>query len=459
MSASTLGIIAPHPPIMVREVGGKRTEVTSASIDAMHAAAAALRRFAPDTIVVISPHTPALADAFAIDTARHTSGDLARFGAPRSTVSAETDTEFAWRLLEHLEASGIPAVSREDASSLQPGTLDHGVLVPLHFLDPDGAHPLVNVSLSGLSLGHHRLLGIAVAEVASALGRRIVFLASGDLSHRLLPEAPAGFSPRGKEFDSVVVEHVRKGDLDDLVHIDRGLSEAAGECGLRSIIALSGVLPGAPTRVLAYEGPWGVGYLTALVGDVEPPPGAGAETTEDTGRKGGSARDDEHPLVRLARSSVSDHLERGIDPVPDRIDDPSLPERAGAFVSLHLDNRLRGCIGTILPTKPTLAEEVAANAVKAATADPRFPPVSVEDVPLLEIKVDVLSPPEECALADLDPSRYGVIVSSGWRQGLLLPDLEGVDSPAQQVDIARRKAGIGPEEPCALERFRVDRYT
>ncbi|MBE0416285.1 MAG: AmmeMemoRadiSam system protein A [Coriobacteriia bacterium] len=460
MSSPILGIIAPHPPIMVRGVGGARSDVTAASVEAMRTAATALQRFSPDTLVVISPHTPALSDAFTVDTSPRTAGTLANFGAPRSGIAARTDTEFAERLLEHLDAAGIPALSRTVHPGLQPGVLDHGVLVPLSFLDPEGALPLVNLSLSGLSFEQHRRLGSAVTEVAMALGRRIAFLASGDLSHRLTPDAPAGYSPRGKDFDQLVVDHVRRSDLDGLLHVDRQLAEVAGECGLRSLVTLSGVLPGAPARVLAYEGPWGVGYLTALVGDTSKTPGVRAEAeTESVGQKGGRAADEEHELVKLARSAISDRIERGVEPTPEPLSDPSLPPRAGAFVSLHLDGQLRGCIGTILPTQPTLAEEVVRNAIQAATADPRFPTVSVEEVPLLEVKVDILHPPEECSFADLDPSDYGVIVSCGWRCGLLLPDLDGVDSAAQQVDIARRKAGIGPDDPCSLERFRVDRYT
>ncbi len=128
-------------------------------------------------------------------------------------------------------------------------------------------------------------------------------------------------------------------------------------------------------------------------------------------------------------------------------------------MSLHRGGRLRGCIGTILPTQPTLAEEVAANAVQAAEKDPRFPQLAADELSDLDISVDVLHAPEPCTPDDLDPRHYGVIVSSGWRRGLLLPDLEGVDDVETQVEIAMRKAGIGPGEPHDLERFRVDRYT
>lgn len=169
---------------------------------------------------------------------------------------------------------------------------------------------------------------------------------------------------------------------------------------------------------------------------------------------------DEHPLVRLARQTIVVWTREGhmVEP-PDSLT-PEMTEQAGAFVSLHRQGQLRGCIGTTEPTRPNVAEEVIGNAVAAATRDPRFPPLRSEELGDLEIKVDVLTPPEPISgLEELDPKRYGVIVQSGWRRGLLLPDLEGVDTAAYQVDIARRKAGIGWDEPIQLHRFEVKRYT
>lgn len=137
---------------------------------------------------------------------------------------------------------------------------------------------------------------------------------------------------------------------------------------------------------------------------------------------------------------------------------PELRRRAGVFVSIKKDGVLRGCIGTYLPTRENLAAEIIANAIKAATEDPRFPPVRPEELPRLKVSVDVLSPPEPCTEADLDPKRYGVIVEKGWRLGLLLPDLEGVDTAEEQLRIAKMKAGIPPDESCKIYRFTVERH-
>ena len=134
--------------------------------------------------------------------------------------------------------------------------------------------------------------------------------------------------------------------------------------------------------------------------------------------------------------------------------------RAGAFVSIHKHGYLRGCIGTIGPTRDSVAEEIIENAISASTRDPRFSPVTEDELPWLEISVDVLGEAEPIdSPEELDPRRYGVIVTSGRKRGLLLPDLEGVDTPAQQIDIASRKAGIRKGEKISLERFEVIRHT
>lgn len=166
-----------------------------------------------------------------------------------------------------------------------------------------------------------------------------------------------------------------------------------------------------------------------------------------------------HPLVDLARRTIERYIEEGrVIPPPEELT-PEMRGRAGVFVSLKKRGQLRGCIGTIQPTEENVAQEVIRNAIAAATRDPRFPPVRVEELDNLDISVDVLAPAEPVeGVEDLDSKRYGVIVECGWRRGLLLPDLEGVDTPEQQIEICCRKAGIGPQEPVKLYRFLVIRY-
>lgn len=169
--------------------------------------------------------------------------------------------------------------------------------------------------------------------------------------------------------------------------------------------------------------------------------------------------DKEHPLVQLARRTIEAFVRNGRRIEPPEELTPEMQRRAGVFVSLHRHGQLRGCIGTIAPTQPNVAYEVIQNAISAATRDPRFPPVGPNELEDLEISVDILGEPEPVSSwEELDPKVYGVIVERGMRRGLLLPDLEGVDTVQDQVAIALRKAGIHPSEPYRLYRFRVERY-
>lgn len=165
------------------------------------------------------------------------------------------------------------------------------------------------------------------------------------------------------------------------------------------------------------------------------------------------------PIVVLAKETVETYVRNGKRPSPPTDLTPAMKEKAGVFVSIHKRGALRGCIGTFEPQEKNVAAEVIANAISSSTRDPRFPPIEPEELKDLDYSVDVLTRPEPVAdESQLDPKKYGVIVECGWRRGLLLPDLEGVDSVDYQIDICRQKGGIGPEEPVKLYRFEVKRY-
>jgi AmmeMemoRadiSam system protein A len=170
---------------------------------------------------------------------------------------------------------------------------------------------------------------------------------------------------------------------------------------------------------------------------------------------------EEHPLVQLARATIEQYVRAGRKLTPQDAPSGIAEGRAGAFVTIHTAStgELRGCIGTIEATEDTLAQEVINNAISAATRDPRFPPVDARELDDLRIDVSVLHPPEPIDSVDeLDPKVYGVIVRHGWRRGLLLPDIEGIDDAETQVRYARMKAGIATREPVDLQRFRVEKY-
>jgi len=168
--------------------------------------------------------------------------------------------------------------------------------------------------------------------------------------------------------------------------------------------------------------------------------------------------DDMHPLVKLAKEAVETYVKKQEPPRSVELT-PEMKERAGVFVSIKKLGQLRGCIGTFDPAQSNVAAEIRRNAISSSTRDTRFPPVTVDELPDLVYSVDVLTQPEPVAdMQQLDPVRYGVIVESGQRRGLLLPDLPGVDTVERQIEICRQKAGILPGEQIELFRFEVRRY-
>jgi AmmeMemoRadiSam system protein A len=167
----------------------------------------------------------------------------------------------------------------------------------------------------------------------------------------------------------------------------------------------------------------------------------------------------EHPIAKLAWEAIRTYVEQGKVLKPPEEIPEELKSPGGVFVSIKKAGELRGCIGTIEATQPTRAEEIIKNAIHAATMDPRFPPLQPPELEAIEVSVDILKSPQRVEdLSSLDPKRYGIIVSARGLKALLLPDIEGVESAEHQVELARRKAGIGPEEKLEIERFETLRY-
>ena len=455
-------ILTPHPPVLLPEVGRGREQEIHVTDSAMRTAAEQVARWDPDVLIVASPHTIMYGDYFHIAPGRGAVGDMSAFGAPQVRIQVQYDVPLRDEIVSRAQAAGL----RAGTLGQRDPALDHGVLIPLYFLRKAGVEcPIVRMGLSGFSPLDHYRLGRCVAEAAEALGRRVVFVASGDLSHKLKENGPYGLAPEGPVFDEAVTKAMASGDFLQFLTMDPSLCERAAECGLRSFQMMAGALDdlAVEPRLLSHEGTFGVGYAVALFPvtgkDENRRFAAACEQAQRARMEARRARED--PWVRLARLSLETYVRtrRRLESLPDDLPQELTGQTAGAFVSLHVSGRLRGCIGTIAPTQVNVAREIMENAVSAGTRDPRFPPVQVGELDELEYSVDVLGEPKRVdSPAQLDPKKYGVIVSCGQRRGLLLPDLEGVDTVEQQIDIARQKGGIQAAEPYTLQRFRVVRH-
>ena len=455
-------VIVPHPPLIISAVGRGREQEVQATIDAYQTAAKQVSAWKPEVLIITSPHQIMYADYFHISPGRGAAGNMSAFGAGQTKLSVEYDAPLREEIIRCVESASLQAgtLGQRDPS------LDHGTFVPLYFLREAGVDcPILRIGLSGFSAMEHYRLGQCIAQAVDTLGRRAVFIASGDLSHKLRDDGPYGFAPEGPEFDRQITEAMAEGDFLQFLTIDAALCDRAAECGLRSFQIMAGALDGlaVEAKLLSYEGVTGVGYGVATFAVTGPDEnhrfGARCEAVERARLAEKKAAED--PWVKLARLSLETFVKTGerLERLPDGLPAEMTGQAAGAFVSLHTHGQLRGCIGTTGPTTESVAWEIVQNAVSACSRDPRFPPVTVLELDSLEYSVDVLGQPESISSpAELNVKKYGVIVSCGNRRGLLLPDLEGVDTVEQQIDIARQKGGISSREKYALERFEVVRH-
>ena len=457
-SAIVFAGIAPHPPIMVPEVGREAIAEVRSSIEAMAELSERIIASGAESVILISPHAPLDPYGFVAYQGPKLFGDFANFRAPGSTVVADLDGELLDAIARFGGKQGFEVLA------LEGHNLDHGTAVPLYFLQRNGWHGrVVALGYSFLSNEDHLRFGRSIRDAADSVGRPVAFIASGDLSHRLKPGAPAGYYTEAHLFDEEVVAALRAGSPERVINIDQELRKQAGECGYRSMLVAFGVARGlkSATEVLNYEAPFGVGYIVAQLVMSAPPDPVERSTTSTA--KSDNDLSTAPELVSLARRTVEAFVADGtIIKAPAQLS-PDLNQRAACFISIKtLRGDLRGCIGTIQPGKETLAEEVITNAISAATNDPRFPPIAREELPGLKYSVDVLSEPEPARMLDLDPLIYGVIVEEegkAGRRGLLLPNLAGIDTAEKQVELASRKAGIPPGSKLKLLRFRAERYS
>ena len=456
------GFAVPHPPLIIPQIGRGSEHQVDRTIQAYEQVAEKIAEIRPETVIISSPHAVMYSDYFHISPGRYAKGSFHRFGANNVRFDEAYDTELVDTICALADEKGFPAGTMGERDK----ELDHGVMVPLYFIRKKYQDfKLVRTGLSGLDLADHYALGMMIQKAAELKGRRAVYVASGDLSHKLKEHGPYGFAAEGPEYDERIMKVFETAEFGEMLEFDENFCDKAAECGHRSFVMMAGALDGyaVDTKVFSHEDVTGVGYGIAQF----------IVTGEDADRhfldrylkekeeENIKHRAQEDPYVRLARQSMESYiLDHETIDIPEWVPEELKKQRAGAFVSIHKHGRLRGCIGTILPVYGNVAEEIISNAVSASVRDPRFDPITADELKYLDINVDVLGEPEKISSKDqLDVKRYGVIVTRGAKRGLLLPDLEGVDSVEQQIAIAKRKAGIPEDAGVQLERFEVVRHT
>lgn len=381
------------------------------------------------------------------------------------SMNFEIDMDLTGKIMAKARGNNIPTV--EVSTSFlkkydREYELDHGSIVPLYFVvDRYNSFKLVHITYGGLSPIQLYKFGKLIKEAIEESNENAVFIGSGDLSHHLKDEGPYDYNPYGKVFDAEIISLLTKGDVAGVFNINPEMVENAGECGLRSYYIMIGAMEGNEIKgeLLSYEGTFGVGYAVMKFDLKNSDRDILSEITNEKRKKYEERVNNEDVYVRLARESLTHYLIEGnFMDQPSYVTEEMINNKRGVFVSLKKFGQLRGCIGTIFPVTESVASEIMRNAIEAGEGDPRFSHVSEGELEDIVFSVDVLTEPIAALKEQLDPKKYGVIVRSGRKSGLPLPDLAGVKTIEEQISIVLNKASISPNEKYSIEKFEVIRH-
>ncbi|NLC96475.1 MAG: AmmeMemoRadiSam system protein A [Erysipelotrichaceae bacterium] len=427
-----LAAILPHPPIVVPEIGKDEVNKIPETFKSFEKIADLVSEIKPQTIIMISSHNAMYYDYFNIAKGKEAFGSFKKFNADVN-ITVKYNEDLVNEIIRISKLNNIP-LGTEGTMSL----LDHGTMVPLYFINKKYTdYKLVRIGISGLDNKTHYEVGKIINEAINNFDEDVVVITSGDMSHKLKADGPYGISKEGIEYDKKVVSLLKESNFKKLLDFDETFLSKAAECGHRCFVMLGGILDGYTYKgkFLSYENVFGIGY--------------GAFTYEVI---------DEY--VQLAIDTINEYVNnKKIIEIPGYISKELLNNKAGVFVTIYKNNHLRGCIGTIEPYRENIALEIIHNAISSCSRDPRFNPVDKSELSQLKISVDVLNKAEKVeSIKELDVKKYGVIVSYRNRRGLLLPNIDGVNTVEAQINIALNKAGIDVDDEYSIERFKVIRH-
>lgn len=465
-------VFLPHPPLAIEKIGEGKEKIIKKTVENYRDIAERIAQYRPHTIIFITPHGNVFDKQIALIDKPILRGDFALFGYQELEKEKKVNqglVQLIYNQLNEEEHSCI-RLDREDRHIEL--VIDHGVLVPMWFIDEKYSdYQMVHITTSGQSIGDHYKMGVKLEAVLSEVDEKIVVICSGDLSHALKADGPYEYSHYGHEYDTKVIEAINKQAPEGLLSLTLEEESGAAQCGLRSFLMGFGMVDGYAydSKVLSYEGPFGVGYLIGYISSHKSKLGPSqldlikAIEIENHRKK----VELEDAYIKVARKSIETYVKTSrmldFNTIKSLIDGKTLKalrsQKAGAFVTIYKNGELRGCIGTLEPSADSLLEEIQYNSISACSSDPRFNPITESELTKLDIKVDRLFEPEVITdLTQLDVIKYGLIVVQGDKSGVLLPNLEGIDSVLKQITIAKEKAGIKGENNLYYYRFRVERH-
>lgn len=464
----------PHPPIIIPQIGGGEGVLAQKTIDGMKTVSNLIKSIKPDTIIFITPHGNSFNNGVCVLYGNELQGDFSSFGNGDISFEKEINKELTERINFILEEKDILSVLMDNDLAKYYNvdvSLDSGVMVPMHFIDQYyNNYNIVHITPGFISYEDSYKMGSLIGDILTNIGYNSLVVCSGDLSHTLKEVGPYKYNSSGAILDEMICTAIKEGDPLPLIMSKNKLIKDAGECGLRSFLVGFGVVDGLgyESKLISYEGPFGVGYATGYLSTNGTKKESLFKPLEENKEKIYLQRIiKEDDYIKLARMSieyyVTNNRKINIGNIKNEISDSFIKEAinnsGGVFVSIYSQGQLRGCIGTIMGAKDCLLEEIVYNSISACSNDTRFDPIEVKELKNLDIRVDILMKPElVLSKEELDVFTYGIIVQQGDKRGVLLPNIDGVKTVDEQIEIAMDKAGVLRGTDFEMYRFKVIRH-
>jgi len=454
----------PHPPVLLSEIGGGDSQKVFKTYKACDEIGKEIAKKKPKCIVLITPHGNVFSDAVVFLKGDFVEGDLWNFGAEDIKVKKKISKDLVDKLEEVFKESLIPNLPLDKKTAIKYNcsyTIDHGALIPLYFVDKYyNDYEILHITYGLLSSKDLYRAGMCIYKAIESLNLDSVIIGSGDLSHALKDSGPYTYNKDGKIFDELFIKHMENGDFTSLMKMDNKIIENAKECGLRTAYILNGCMDLYKFKgeCLSYQDTFGVGYGVLKFDINKRTNSKYKDVLYEYKKYRKEIISKQSDYVKLARESLFNYLlkEEYID-APSKFQD-EFNLKNGVFVTIKQYGQLRGCIGSIAPTTKNRILEIIKNAVEAGINDVRFNKVELWEMDSLDISVSILGELSYAEISELDVKKFGVVVENDFKQGVLLPNIEGVESVEQQIKIAKQKAGIEEDELFYIKKFKVEYY-
>ncbi len=443
----------PHPPVMIPEIGEEKANQIKTTMEAVKKAMSLIMEEKPDTVVILSPHNICFSDGPTLLLGQELSGDMGAFGHPELSLSFSIDTN----LLRHIAKKAallthVHSLDRAAAAQYKKSLqIDWGSFVPLYYLKQAGFDgKIIFLTPDYAKRERTYALGNIVSSVAQKTKRRVAVIATGDLSHKLTKDASHGYTPKGAEYDAIVMKALERRDKLALDALPTPYVAEIDTCGLPSLYFLFGALGNRPAElsVLSHEGPFGVGYGVALYLPQAVP---------------AAKKEAPSPYVKLAKESIEKYVKMGrFLRVPKDLP-PKLEKPGAVIITLHEYGATRGFAYTLHPHFHSLAEEIIHMSKAAATEHQQISAVQPDELEDLEISVETIETLEPISsLDELDPSRYAFVVVSNYGNhptAIIIPAHRvEYDTPQKQWDEAKKRAPFFREGEVKMYRLETKIY-